>query len=186
MIDGSSPALVSAERALVERFVLSRDERAFRDLYRLHTPRLHRMARRLMGDTGSADDVIQDTWIRAAEGLAAFRWESRLSTWLAGIAVNRCREILRQRRRDSRPQSEATPARGGLEGARIDLQRAVNELAEGYREVLVLHDVYGYTHEQIAAFLGIEVGTSKSQLSRARRAIRERLQGVLVVKGERS
>jgi RNA polymerase sigma-70 factor (ECF subfamily) len=137
------------------------------------------MARRLVGDAESADDVVQDTWIRAALGLAAFRWESRLSTWLAGIAINRCREVLRQRRRDLLPESEESPAGRGLEGERIDLERAVNALAAGYREVLVLHDVYGYTHEQIAALLEIEVGTSKSQLSRARRTVRERLQRVV-------
>lgn len=179
MIDGSSPGVVSTERALAERFARSGDEQAFRELYRLHSPRLHRMARRLLGDAESADDVVQDTWIRAAQGLTAFRWESRLSTWLLGIAINRCRETLRQRRRQALPEAEESPAGRGLESERIDLERAVNALAAGYREVLVLHDVYGYTHEQIAALLEIEVGTSKSQLSRARRTVRERLQGVV-------
>jgi RNA polymerase sigma-70 factor (ECF subfamily) len=182
--EGAVPNAPAVERALAERFAGSRDERAFRELYRLHTPRIYRIASRLLGDPSGAEDVVQETWIRAAQGLPGFRWEARLSTWLAGIAINRCRETLRERRRGVSPGSETSLGRGPSEGEKIDLERAVNALPNGYREVLVLHDVHGYTHEQIAALLGIEVGTSKSQLSRARRTVRETLRGI--VKGDRT
>lgn len=171
------PAAPRTERALADRFAHTGDERAFRELYRLHTPRLYRIARRLLGRDAGLDDVVQETWIRAARGLAGFRWESRLGTWLAGIVINLCRETLRERRHERPAELETQPDRQFSEGERIDLERAVDGLADGYREVLVLHDVYGYTHEQIGELLGVEVGTSKSQLFRARRAVRERLQG---------
>ena len=122
------------------------------------------------------------TWLVAVQGLAGFRWESSLKTWLAGIAVNACREIRRRRARDSalirseqREEASSLPIQ---DAAKMDLERAVASLPEGYREVLVLHDIEGYTHEEIAALLGIDRGTSKSQLSRARRELRARLSGL--------
>jgi RNA polymerase sigma-70 factor (ECF subfamily) len=165
------------ERVLVERFLETRSEEAFRSLYRRHAGRLYAIACRMLGgaDRG-ADDAIQETWLRAVRGLGAFRRESALSTWLCGILLNRCREVLRERSRtraeelDTIPEPPAPVRPGGPEA--IDLSRAVESLADGYREVLVLHDVEGYTHEEIARLLEIEPGTSKSQLSKAREALR--------------
>jgi len=163
-----------ADRELSTRFIEARDAAAFRELFRRHTPALYQLATRLLGGTGrGADDAVQEAWLRAAEGLAAFEWRSSLRTWLTGIAINCCREILRRRQ-------AGTPARPGGEPAQeapptilgLDLERAVLGLPNGCREVLVLHDVEGLTHAEIAARLGIEPGTSKSQLSRARRALR--------------
>ena|ERR1700674_1029078 len=163
-----------ADRELSTRFIERRDAAAFRDLFRRHTPALYQLARRLLGGTGrGADDAVQEAWLRAADGLAAFEWRSSLRTWLTGITINCCREILRQRqagapaRNGGEPVQETPPTALGL-----DLERAVLGLPHGCREVLVLHDVEGLTHAEIAARLGIEPGTSKSQLSRARRALR--------------
>jgi RNA polymerase sigma-70 factor (ECF subfamily) len=163
------------ERSLAERFCRERDEEAFRALYRLHTPALYRLARRLLCDASAAEDAVQETWLRAAQALPGFRWESRLSTWLGGIAINACREARRER--PARAEVAPEPATRPPREERLDLQRALAGVAEGYREVLVLHDVLGHTHEEIGGLLGIEIGTSKSQLSRARRAVRERLSG---------
>jgi RNA polymerase sigma-70 factor (ECF subfamily) len=133
---------------------------------------------RIVGGVGwDAEDVIQTTWIRAIENLHRFRWESSLRTWLTGIAINCARETLRKRKRTQNFElidevAQTTVPRINREINRIDLERAISELPDGYREVLLLHDVEGYTHEEIGGLLGIELGTSKSQLSRARKAVR--------------
>jgi RNA polymerase sigma-70 factor (ECF subfamily) len=159
------------ERALAERFWREGDEAAFRLLHRLHTPLLYRVAVRLAG--GAAEEVVQEAWLRAARGLPAFRWESRLATWLVGIVVNCARE----RRREPPLADDAGLGEAAAPAARlderIDLERALARLADGYRTVVVLHDVEGRSHEEIAAILGIEPGTSKSQLSRGRRLLRD-------------
>jgi RNA polymerase sigma-70 factor (ECF subfamily) len=161
---------VSEDRALADAVVRTRDEAAFRTLYRRFTPALYRLALRL-------DELVQRTWIRAVEGLGSFGWRSSLSSWLGGIAINCARELWR----DSRTRSEtglldevAAPRAWAAED-RVDLERAIERLPAGYREVFVLHDVEGYTHEEIGGLLGIEPGTSKSQLSRARRYLRTAL-----------
>lgn len=168
---------MTLEKKLVEKFRRTRDEPAFRELYRLHTPMLYRVCVRLLGSEAAAQDAIQEVWLRADAGFANFRWQSSLSTWLVGIAINHCREILRERHRNNEspkfpPENVATSAPPELQ---LDMARAVSSLAAGYREVLLLHDVEGYTHEEIGMILGIEPGTSKSQLSRARKILRERL-----------
>jgi RNA polymerase sigma-70 factor (ECF subfamily) len=170
--DGST-----ADRALVRAFLDGRGEAAFRELHRRHAAAVHGLIRRFLGRRleSSAEDVLQETWIRACERLADYGGRSALRTWLCGIAVNCCRELQRARARaDPEPHAPAADTAPEL---RLDLARHVAELADGYREVLVLHDVEGWTHEEIAAGLGIEVGTSKSQLARARRALRRRLDG---------
>ena len=166
---------------MVSHFLREREEGAFRELYRRHAPSLNQMIVRLVGGSnGDAEDVIQSTWVRAIEGLARFRWESDLRTWLTGIAINCSREQLRRRKRDQGSEwveklELADPPRINRQISRIDLERAIDKLPDGYREVLILHDVEGYTHDEIAGLLGIESGTSKSQLSRARKAMRAKL-----------
>ena len=160
-----------SDRFLVERFLRHRDEAAFRLLFRAHTPALLQLARRLLGGADGADDVVQEAWLRAARGLAGFAWRSSLRTWLCGIVV-RCWQ---ERRRAQRPTAELADEVMGTPPPlveRLDLERAIAALPDGYRAVLLLHDVEGWTHDAIAAELGVEVGTSKSQLSRARRALR--------------
>jgi RNA polymerase sigma-70 factor (ECF subfamily) len=163
-------------RAFLDR----RDEASFLVLYRAHTPYLFRLALRLLGgQRGEAEDAVQDTWLRAGPRLAEFRGDAALRTWLAAFTINCCRERIRRRAsRDGQETPDLPPlvAAADRPVERIDLERAIASLPDGYREVLVLHDVEGYTHEEIAERLGTSPGTSKSQLSRARRAVRSGIQ----------
>ena len=171
----SSDENFSEDRALVDAFLQSRDEGSFRTLYRRHTPLLYALAARLAGGrTAEAEEVVQETWIRAVAGLSGFRWESALATWLCGIAIRCSREAARRTTADPAGRIAEIPSHTGRD-TEMDLESAVGRLAPGYREVLLLHDVHGYTHEEIARILGIDPGTSKSQLSRARRTVREQL-----------
>jgi RNA polymerase sigma-70 factor (ECF subfamily) len=166
------------DRRLVARFLARGDEAAFRALYRRHTPFLYRLLLRLSG-AQAAEEGVQETWIRALEGLGGFAWRSQLRTWLAGIAIHWSREEGRRRRRDAGEaldDAELAAPRASAPIDRMDLERAVSELPEGYRAALLLHDVEGFTHEEIAAALGVDEGTSKSQLFRARRSLRLMLQ----------
>jgi RNA polymerase sigma-70 factor (ECF subfamily) len=167
----------AADRDLVQHYLARADEVAFLALYRRHTPGLFGLAARLAGgDHGLAEEIVQEAWVRAAEGFASFRWESSLRTWLSGIVVNGWREIARARRHDPFCANESDAVEPEpREPDQIDLERAVAQLPDGFRTVLVLHDVEGFTHEEIGRLLRIEAGTSKSQLARARQALRRRL-----------
>lgn len=171
---------MSDDRVLADAVVRSGDETAFRALYRRHTPALYRLALRLGGGDGPwAEELVQRAWIRAVEGLSSFAWRSSLSSWLGGIAINCARELWREARtRSETALAEEIPVAAPRLLApeeRVDLERAIERLPAGYREVFVLHDVEGYTHEEIGGLLGIESGTSKSQLSRARQRLRAAL-----------
>ena len=166
------------DRALADALLLEGDERAFRELYQRHTPRLYQVALRVVGGAEhDAEDVVQETWIRATEKLGTFRWEAAFGTWLTGIGLNVARQLLRRRGRwvelDDAPEPWRPPPH---DGERIDLERAIALLPAGYRTVLVLHDVEGYRHEEIGEMLGISAGTSKSQLFNARRSLRQALE----------
>jgi RNA polymerase sigma-70 factor (ECF subfamily) len=131
------------------------------------------------GNQREAEEVVQDAWVAAAGALERFRWQSSLRTWLTGIALNCYRQMVRSPLRLSggdelldHPAAESASAGAG----RVDLERAVGALSERYRTVLVLHDIEGYTHEEIGNMLDIDTGTSKSQLFRARRRLRELLE----------
>jgi RNA polymerase sigma-70 factor, ECF subfamily len=176
------------DRQLIDAIVADGDEPAFRELYRRHTPRLHQLLLRLLGGIEQdAEDVVQETWVRAVENAARFEWKSSFPSWLTGIGINRAKEVLRKRNR--RPMFELTE---GMEpkapvapvGERIDLERALALLPDGYRTVLVLHDVEGFRHDEIAAQLGIAAGTSKSQLFHARRYVRALLEPAAEVGNE--
>lgn len=168
------------DRELAEQVVTLRAEAAFRELYRRHTPRLNLLLLRVLdGRASDAEDAVQDTWMRAAQRLAEFRWQAAFSTWLTGIGLNVARDLLRRRhRRRENVWEEADDPRVALpahDGERVDLERAIARLPLGYRTVLLLHDVEGIGHEEIAGMLGITTGTSKSQLHGARRALRGHL-----------
>jgi RNA polymerase sigma-70 factor, ECF subfamily len=177
---------MTPDRALVEAVVHDGDEMAFRELYRRHTPRLYPLVLRMVGGNEmEAEDVVQDAWVRATGGMRRFRGDSTFSTWLIAIGLNAARDHLRRRGRwgttEELDQVEiAAPA--VPHGQRLDLERAIAQLPPGCRQVLVLHDIEGFTHVEIAQQLGIAVGTSKSQLFAARRAARAMLAG----KGEMS
>lgn len=170
----------SEDVALVRRFLHDRDEQAFRALYRAHTPALLGVAWRLAdGDQTEAEDLVQEAWICAAERLATFRRESTLRTWLVGIVVNCGRNRARRRARSRDRETELAavielpaPPPFAPDVEKADVEAAIARLPEGAREVLLLHDVFGYTHEEVARMLGVEPGTSKSQLSRARSTLR--------------
>jgi RNA polymerase sigma-70 factor (ECF subfamily) len=176
------PTISSAasDRDLADALLSRGDEPAFRVLYRRHTPALYQIALRIVGGCeADAEDVVQETWIRATTRLSGFRWESSLRTWLIGIGINLSREVLRRRKR--RPTMEWTEAiepalPPSRDGDRVDLERAITGLPAGCRMVFVLHDIEGYTHEEIGRRLKIAAGTSKSQLFEARRAMRARLE----------
>jgi len=163
------------DRTLVEAFRRRGDERAFHALFVRHGPALYALSLRLMGGPGrEAEDVVQETWVRAIAGLEGFAWRSALRTWLFGIAIHCAHETLR-RRTPGFPCEDETALRAPASAhpERLDLERAIARLPDGYRAILVLHDIVGLTHAEIGDRLGIANGTSKSQLARARRALRQ-------------
>jgi RNA polymerase sigma-70 factor (ECF subfamily) len=167
---------VTDELALVERFLRGRGEDAFRALYRAHTPALYALALRLAGgERAEAEDLVQESWVRALTALRTFRAQSALRSWLCGVLVNVHRGRIRADWRIvDAPDVEALADTTGRDDA-IDLERAIAALPEGARDVYVLHDVHGYTHREIAELMGIVEGTSKSQLNRARSLLRSSL-----------
>jgi len=164
-----------SDRELADRVVADGDEAAFEILYRRHTPSVFRFVLRLSGgDAVEAEDLMQETWLRAARSLGRFEWKSAFCTWLMGIALNQFRELARRNgRRLVTVEGEwDVPSEASEPGVRMDLERAIRLLPPGFRTVLVLHDVEGFTHREIGERLGIAEGTSKSQLHEARRAMR--------------
>ena len=159
------------DRALVRAFLDRRTEEAFHGLYQRHSPVLFGLAVRLIG-AAEAEDVVQESWLRAISGLPRFAWSSALRTWLCGIVVNCCRERWRVSMDEI---ADRDPAFVTAPEQAVDLEAALARLPTGYRAAVVLYDIFGYTHPQIAGLLGCEVGTSKSQLARGRRALRELL-----------
>jgi RNA polymerase sigma-70 factor (ECF subfamily) len=167
----------TTDRDLIDAVLNLGDERAFRKLYRRHTPRLLGFISNLLSrDNEENEDIVQETWIRACEQLGRFEWRSAFSTWLLGIGLNIVRDNLRRHSR-SRDVAESVsldpPSRKVDNETRIDLERAIQMLPDGDRLVLVLHDVEGLTHQEIAEKLDIPIGTTKSQLFRARKMIRQ-------------
>ena len=148
---------------------------AFGPLYDRHTPRAFQTAWRILGgDRHEAEDAVQEGWIRALASLDACSAADAFGAWFRGIVTHVAIDIVRKNARftdevDAEWEAVATPSE------RLDLEPAIASLAPGYRAVLVLHDLEGYTHEEIAERLGITAGTSKGQLFKARRAVRARL-----------
>jgi RNA polymerase sigma-70 factor (ECF subfamily) len=158
----------------------SGDAHAFERLYRAHVGRVHSLVRRMLNDE-DADEVTQDVFVRAWRKLATYRGEAAFGTWLHRLAVNVIlgrRQMLGQRRERFLPDDTAlasASARRGTPELSLDFETAIARLPDGARQVFVLHDVEGYRHEEIANLLGLAVGTSKSQLHRARMALRRHL-----------
>ena len=167
---------------LLVRRAQAGDEVAFRDLYRAHAGRVYAVCLRMAGERGAAEELTQDVFVRAWERLRTFRGDSAFNTWLHRLAVNVVLMERRSRiRREQRVAPAADPAvleRPGAAppvGLSLDLEQAIAGLPQGAREVFVLHDVEGYRHAEIAELLGIAEGTSKAQLFRARRLLRQAL-----------
>jgi len=161
------------DRALIRRF-LDGDERAFRMLYERHTPRLKMTLKRLLGTRRQdVDDVVQDTWLAGCRGLHVYRGDAQFSTWLTSIGVRTTLNHLERRvDRDTEVLDEMSAPLTHGPASTIDLERALAALPDHQRVVVVLHDVEGFTHEEIGEQLGMATGTSKATLSRARQALR--------------
>ncbi len=170
----------STPEAQLIRRAADGDARAIRSLYDRYAPRVFAVVRRIAGDDDLAQDYAQEAWIRAIRALPTFRGDARFSTWLHRIAVNAALQALRRqetrRKRETPKQADvaiAPKTRDSLLQKR--LERALDGLPEGMRRVLILHDVEGYTHEEIGDVLGVTAGTSKSQLFKARAKMRAML-----------
>jgi RNA polymerase sigma-70 factor (ECF subfamily) len=159
--------------------VAAGDAAAERELYETYVDRIYRLTFRLAGDDELARDFTQATFIRAFEKIGSFRGDSSLSTWLhsigVSVALNGLRKTKRIRNREA-PMEEGLTVGSVRVEAEPDLKerlaRAIDSLAEKYRTVFVMHDVEGYTHEEISGTLSIPVGTSKSHLFQARSKLR--------------
>lgn len=176
-----APQYVNREPELIAR-VVAGDRLAARELYDAQAPRVFRLAFRLTGDEHLAQEMTQETFIRAFAQLDKFRGESALSTWLHRVTLsvtsNAMRKVKRFREREADLDEALTissPAREADIDLKESLHRAIDELPEIYRTTLVMHDVEGYTHEEIASVLGVAEGTCKSRLSVARAQLREKL-----------
>ncbi len=144
------------------------------------------LAMRLSGDRGEAEELTQDAWVRAVERHDRYDGRARYATWVAGILVNCAREARRRAARTplvSERQSAAAdrevrelPSVARFRADPVDLERALAVLPDGFREIVILHDVGGFTHNEIASMLGIAPGTSKSQLARGRMRLRDLLE----------
>lgn len=169
------------EPELIAR-TLSGDRLAARELYEAHAERVYRLAFRLTGDADLAREFTQDTFVRAFAQLSRFRGESAFSTWLHRITVtvtaNAMRKVKRFRQRET-DLEDVHPIDHDAVGVdpilRDRLHRAIDALPEIYRTTLIMHDVEGYTHTEIAEVLGVAEGTCKSRLSVARAQLRETL-----------
>ena len=200
----TNPVSMDSDVLLVRR-AIDGDERAMRLLWARHAPRVDAVVRRLVPDPDEAADVAQEVWIQLFRALPAWRGESQFGTWLHRVAVNRTLNALRRVRRIARHETSLDAAgpgggRGAVDGApsaavlaaatavepegerallAAAIAAAAERLAPGARQVFLLHDVEGYTHEEIAASLGITAGGSKSQLSKARARLRTMLAPLL-------
>ena len=169
------------DRLLIAR-VQAGDTSAARELYDAHVDRVYRLVYRLAGDVDQAKDYTQEAFIRVFDRLSHFRGESSLGTWICSVALsvalNGLRKIKRLRSRevalDGAVELGSTP-REAEPDLKSRLARAIDQLPEGYRSVFLMHDVEGYTHEEIGEMLGVQPGTSKAQLSRARAKLRQSL-----------
>lgn len=174
----------SAEDATLARAAARGDTSAYERIYRRHSPRLYAVVWRLCGGNAArADDALQETFIQAWRSLPGFRFESVLGTWLHRLAVNTALMELRATAAfESLDAGESglqeladTAALERCHASGMDLERALETLPPRARAVLVLHDIEGWKHQEIAAQLDMAVGTSKAQLHRARSLLRAQL-----------
>ena len=154
------------------------DVEAFEQLYRLHFGAVYALCRRMVGDEQQSRDLVQDVFVRTWQRLPTFRGQSALGTWIHRLAVNVVLEQLRSAKRETLrfiddDDNDNLPDRAsdGQLDAAMDLDRALVQLPAGARSVFVLHDIHGYSHDEIAQMTGIAPGTARAQLWRARRAL---------------
>lgn len=169
------------ETELIAR-VLAGEPSAQRELYELHVDRVFRLAYRLAGDDDLARDFTQLTFIRAFERIGDFRRESSLSTWLhsigVSVALNGLRKVKTAKGREAPIEAAAgigISTRESEPDLKTRLAAAIDSLSEKYRAVFLMHDVEGFTHDEIGTALGIPIGTSKTRLFQGRAKLREAL-----------
>ncbi len=165
-----------SETHLIQR-ACAGDGRAVKQLYDRYGPRVYAVVRRIAGDDELARDYAQEAWIRAIRALPTFRGDARFSTWLHRIAVNAALQAARRvetRRKHEGPVPDDVALAPAAGDALLEqqLESALDLLPDGMRQVLILHDVEGYTHEEIGEAIGVTAGTSKSQLFKARAKMR--------------
>ena len=161
----------STDDALVREVRRSGSETAFGILYERHTPRLLQTAWRMVGGAQhAAEDAVQEAWVRACAALGEWRGDAPFAAWVRRIVIHVVLDTLRRDRRLVDEFDE--PCADAPSDEWLDLESAIAALPAGYRAVLVLHDIEGFTHDEIGAQLGITSGTSKGQLFKARRAVR--------------
>jgi RNA polymerase sigma-70 factor (ECF subfamily) len=163
---------LATDEVLVRSILNDGSETAFRALYNRYVSRLYHVAFRILQSSADSEDAVQETWLRAMLKLREFEWRSALGTWLTGITVNVAREQLQRRGRWNPVELTEDVGIVVPVADTTDLERAIAQLPPGARAAFVLHDVEGFTHEEIAESLGWTSGTSKTQLFRARRALR--------------
>ena len=166
---------------LLIRRAIDGDERALRQLWSQYAPRIDAVVQRLAGDPDLAADIAQEVWMQIFRALHTYRGDAQFGTWAHRIAVNRTLNALRKVRRLGKLEVEIEDETAMVEDdndrsfVAASIERAAARLPDGARTVFLLHDVEGYTHEDIAAELGITVGASKSQLFKARAKLRRLL-----------
>lgn len=188
---GAGSEFERARRAAEERALVESAKRgskaAFATLYRNHVGKVYGLCLRMTANRATAEDCTQEAFIQAWRSLPAFEGRSAFGSWLHRIAVNVVLAQGRKRHEQLGADASAEQAAAALadpsigdDGAVLDLEQAIGRLPPGARQALVLVGLYGYSHEEAAAMLGIAVGTCKSQLHRARQLLGERLEATEV------
>ncbi len=166
------------------RDAVAGDRLAFEKLYRQHLQRIHALCWRMCGGVESlADEMTQEAFVRAWQKLGSFKMQSRFGTWMHRVAVNvvlsdrriRLRTMQREQSLEVVKVEPTTAGDASSSSETRDLESAIAALPERARSVLVLHDIEGYRHSDIAEMTGMAVGSSKAQLHRARKLVRARL-----------
>jgi RNA polymerase sigma-70 factor, ECF subfamily len=167
---------------LLLRRAMNGDERALRQIWAEHAPHIDAVVKRLCdGDADMAADIAQEVWIQIFRALPGYRGDSQFGTWAHRIAVNRTLNALRRVRRLAKIETDIEEDTASIEMdsdrtfLAESIEQAMGHLSPGARAVFVLHDIEGFTHEEIGAELGITSGGSKSQLFKARAKLRRLL-----------
>lgn len=181
-IDARGGTVADLDEVRLVRSAQGGDVGAFETLYRKFVPRVYGLCLRMVADPTTAEELTQEAFVRVWEKLDMFRGNRPFAPWLLTVATNVVLSDRRKyRRKDGREAGtepdvlarvpEVRPSHRG--GTGVDLERAIASLPEGARRVFVLHDIEGYRHDEIAGMMGIATGTTKAQLHRARRMLRE-------------
>lgn len=176
----NSVAPMETDAAIVRR-AIDGDERAMRLLWNQHAPHVEAVVRRLAGDPDLAEDIAQEVWIQIFRALPSWRGDAKFSTWIHRVAINRTLNALRRVKRlaaaETAIEEDSAVVEQDAERSMLaqTIESAARQLSPGARTVFLLHDVEGYTHEEIASELGITPGGSKSQLFKARAKLRRLL-----------